>query len=155
MLDILTNWYYNHYKFLDIRSIECPATLTGTSRHINISRYVPHVPQPGWSHGDLDHRELNGRWHIALQMINVYRTWWAPSGCGVGGSSSHYQIACHVRHLFIWCTLNLNSPKSLKPLIESYLLIYGRPGTLIYGRPGTQSSVITTNKIYSFFSLQS
>ncbi|MBT8332420.1 MAG: hypothetical protein KJP06_08845, partial [Deltaproteobacteria bacterium] len=30
--------------------------------------------------------------------------------CGVGGASSHYQIACHVHYLFIWCTLNLNPP---------------------------------------------
>ncbi|MCK4820856.1 hypothetical protein KA005_34135, partial [bacterium] len=27
---------------------------------------------------------------------------------------SHYQIACHVRHLFIWRTLNLNSPDKSK-----------------------------------------
>ena len=29
-----------------------------------------------------------------------------PEDCDAPGC----RIACHVRHLFIWCTLNLNSP---------------------------------------------
>jgi hypothetical protein len=49
-----------------------------------------------------------GRFEITSRGLK--QDLWAPSGFGVGGSSSHYQIACHVLYLFIWCTLKLNSP---------------------------------------------